>query len=357
MGREECVRHAAEAQNGNEVERATAALQGDKEVVLAAVAQNVNALEYNAASALRVSALRVDADCIAMLAALESTEAALLAKDDFVLAMSDVVVDPRAARLARSLKEFVDDRDDRDERGGGAGGINRTALHLAAEAGHAKVVRALLHHGADPRTLDSGNRSALLVAASLGHEDVAWQLTFGIEMSARVEGEARDVWSKTLGTVSKELRQKDGWTPLHAAAYSNHYRVVRLLLDFGERVLSPVDFLRFVNAEHSGKSQRRRTPLQMAAARGHRATVDVFAAHAAADFRATDGEGNAAIGLARAELATLAKKERPKLRTRALGAPQSKRFCLCAVNVPDLLDRATIRPTAGISWPTPLGGH
>ena len=180
------------------------------------------------------------------------------------------------------------------------------------------------------------------------HEDVAWQLTFGIQMSARVAGEARDVRAKTLGTVSEELRQKDGWTPLHAAAYSNHYRVVRLLLDFGERVLSPVDFHHFVNAEHKGKSQRRRTPLQMAAAKGHRATVDVFAAHAAANFRATDSEGRAAMDLARAELAGQAKKERPKLRIRALGTPLSKRFCLCAVNVPDLAG-VTARPTAGSS--------
>ena len=264
---------------------------------------------------------------------------------DEALANEGVVDESFNAVLKAHVHEFVDDRDVIDNP---SGGMNRTALHLAAEAGHAKVVRALLYHGANASTLDSGNRSALLVASSLGHEDVAWQLTFGLEATARLPGEVDEVRKKTLSAV-----QKDGWTPLHAAAFSNHHRVVRLLLDFGKRKLEPAAFIDFVNAEHCGSSQRRRTSLQMAAAKAHRETIDVFAVSSATNFTATDSDAKDALDLARQELVRVQQKskKKPKLKVRLLGEPSQRRFCLCTFDVPHIehLFHAAAKPTIALA--------
>jgi ankyrin repeat protein len=140
----------------------------------------------------------------------------------------------------------------------GEGFSGQTALHLAANNGHAEVVRALLEHAPDPGGLVTatdrpGGFTPLHLAAELGHEEVA---------KALLEG-APD---RTL-PLSRRVDKWCGFTALHLAAYKGHETVAKTMLNLSwDRVVA-------LEAEDT----KNRTPAQLAAERGEMEVSNMLA--------------------------------------------------------------------------------
>jgi len=93
------------------------------------------------------------------------------------------------------------------------GDDNKTPLHLAAEAGHVKVVRLLLKYGADATAHTRSFNTALHIAALEGHRPVAQVML-------------------QHGKVNMEARNRLRQTALHVACQRKHFHIVELLLRF-----------------------------------------------------------------------------------------------------------------------------
>lgn len=89
----------------------------------------------------------------------------------------------------------------------------KTALHISAERGNIRIVRMLLHYGADVNGTDSKGRSALHYASRGAHIDVVAQL-----LAVGADPDAQD---------------HEGRSPLHAAADAESEAVIRLLAEEG----------------------------------------------------------------------------------------------------------------------------
>ena len=179
--------------------------------------------------------------------------------------------------------------------------MRRTALHLASEAGRGQNVQSLLRWGADLCKVDDGERSALLIASSLGRDDAVWHLTRGVLL---LDDPAGNLIGKIV--ISLSLAQIEKWPPLHAAAHAGHHRIVHQLLEFAQFLhrtypekMSEVELNAWANAVHLGGKQHRRTALHMASERGHALAIDAFALHGYVDFAKKDKYGETAIDLAR----------------------------------------------------------
>lgn len=86
-------------------------------------------------------------------------------------------------------------------------------LHLSAEKGHDKCIRALLDSGADVDAINSTGLTALHLAASNGHIDVVTTLL--------------------IHDANVEAADDSGWTALHHAASNAREAIVRLLTKGG----------------------------------------------------------------------------------------------------------------------------
>ncbi len=145
-----------------------------------------------------------------------------------------------------------------EDDGGVYGGS--TALDMAASAGHVEVARALLDAGADTYFgLFAAWHTALHVAAFRGHAGVArLLLERGVDVRGRVGG--------------GPARVEYDWLPLHVAVGHGRVTVAQLLLENG--------------ADAMGRSARGELPLVIAIARGRFAAVKVLLdAGAAVDGR------------------------------------------------------------------------
>eukprot|EP00041_Stephanoeca_diplocostata_P019257 m.412441 g.412441 ORF g.412441 m.412441 type:complete len:744 (+) comp21256_c0_seq1:192-2423(+) len=120
-----------------------------------------------------------------------------------------------------------------------------TALHIAANKGHADVVQVLLANEADPNTISRGGCTPLQWAAQYGHCDCLTQL-----LQSGADANAADTiggytplhyavaYTGNEACVSQLLRHgadvyaknTDGATPLHDAAATGHVNYARLLL-------------------------------------------------------------------------------------------------------------------------------
>jgi cytohesin len=119
-----------------------------------------------------------------------------------------------------------------------------TALHRAAAAGHADLVKALLDYSAQVDARDYGGGTALHAAALRGHVDAAATLLDrGADPSAPDE---------------------EGLTPVHLAARNGHEAVAALLLARG--------------ADPNARGKFTGMPLHEAAERGHRGMVELLLA-------------------------------------------------------------------------------
>lgn len=154
----------------------------------------------------------------------------------------------------------------------GEGG--RTLLDAAALGGCADIVSSLLRAGARPDlnvVSASSGRSALYLAASLGHEEAACCLArAGADVNFHDPVDRYDVLAKAadkglgelvglllVGGADPTARTKngDGYSPLHLAARSGSNRVVKALLEQGV-IVDP-------------RNSLQQPPLFMAAKAGH----------------------------------------------------------------------------------------
>jgi len=89
-----------------------------------------------------------------------------------------------------------------------------SSLHSATLNGHDTTVRLLLQHGANPCLVNTWGGTALLLAILFGHESIAKCLL-------------------DFDTAVITISDKDGYSPLHFAAFSGSDLLVKLLLDAG----------------------------------------------------------------------------------------------------------------------------
>ncbi|CAI7651096.1 unnamed protein product [Penicillium pancosmium] len=156
----------------------------------------------------------------------------------------------------------------------------KTPLALAAEKGHASVVRLLIGREANPELADFQGRTPLLLAIENGHDIIVKQL-----LEEGVEGEGKNSrWNSeriplalaalhNLDTATKLLLDKkvdvDGkgafQTPLAKASEHGHEKIVKMLLDNGANVDGS-------KLDESTLS----TPLSLAARNGHKGVVKML---------------------------------------------------------------------------------
>lgn len=119
--------------------------------------------------------------------------------------------------------------------------FGRTALHVATENGHEKVVAYLLRKGAKANSRDKNGGTPLMAACKGGHLAVARLLVYYLRAYYRLSG-----W---LGQ-GLEMNCHDGSTALHYAAERGHVKMVAMLLEEG--------------AQANSMDRYGRTPLMMA---------------------------------------------------------------------------------------------
>lgn len=150
-------------------------------------------------------------------------------------------------------------------------GQGQTPLTWAATHGMAQIAELLLSQGADPAHADELGRTPLHHAASRGFGRVCEALL------AAPSG--RDI---------TERRCSQGLTALHAAASSGSLGVCRALVERGRADCAALT------------ARERRTPLHVAAARGHAEAVGYLAKADTSVFVFEDASGHTAVQRARA---------------------------------------------------------
>ncbi|KAK2586051.1 hypothetical protein KPH14_012048 [Odynerus spinipes] len=213
-----------------------------------------------------------------------------------------------------------------------------TPLQLAAEGGHAEVVKALVRAGASCADENRAGFTAVHLAAQHGHGQVleVMRSSQSLRISSKKLGvtalhvaayfgqadTVRELLTNVPGTVKSdpptggslvgELGSESGMTPLHLAAYSGNENVVRLLLNsagvqveaattengfnplhlacFGGHI-TVVGLLLSRSAELLHSSDRYgKTGLHIAATHGHYQMVEVLLGQGA-EINATDKNG------------------------------------------------------------------
>jgi ankyrin repeat protein len=119
-----------------------------------------------------------------------------------------------------------------------------TALHLASSEGHHDIAALLIEHNASVDLVEKDGRTALHLALSKGHRDIAALL---IEHNASVDLVSKNGWTALHLASSKghcditglliehnasvDLVNKNGWTALHLASRNGHLEIMMLLLE------------------------------------------------------------------------------------------------------------------------------
>ena len=150
----------------------------------------------------------------------------------------------------------------------------RTALHLAASAGHADVVQILLLHGADPLVKATAGDTPLHGARRAGHENV-------VDALLRHGTPAITMPSATQFGHSHLSTQENNNISLSIAAIAGHKTIVRMLLEYGALLVE-------VRGWHG------MTALHGAAIGGHRDIAKLLLEHQA-DISLVDHDGETAL--------------------------------------------------------------
>ncbi|XP_073681635.1 serine/threonine-protein phosphatase 6 regulatory ankyrin repeat subunit C-like [Garra rufa] len=181
-------------------------------------------------------------------------------------------------------------------------GYGRSPLHLAASCGHAGLLHPLLHAASlsDPldSLLDYSAYTPTHWAAYHGHNDCLEVLleyrpssfqegnTFTPLHCALIAGHdgAAQLFVKTMGEKTMNLRDAKGRTPLHASAYAGNVTALQLALTCGSDVNS---------VDYTGRSA-----LMIAAENGHTSAVDILLHQASTDLSLLDINRNSALHIA-----------------------------------------------------------
>lgn len=121
-----------------------------------------------------------------------------------------------------------------------------TALVIAAFAGHAPVVKALLERGASPFVVNAGGQHALMGAASHNLVDIAQDLMYaGLSATdADADGDTVFIYAASAGSIEFvrfllewdvpcDVPNKKGMSPLMWAALAGHEPILRTLIKAG----------------------------------------------------------------------------------------------------------------------------
>lgn len=139
-------------------------------------------------------------------------------------------------------------------------GLEKTALHCAAELGNKKIITALLERGASVDLRDSNGRTALINAIMFRHFSVARALLdSGADINLRdnegitalhcavysTRKTSNDTEQLIRSLVSKgaavDHLDLNNTTPLYLAIARNHNAIVKLLLEYGANLLLQSD--------------------------------------------------------------------------------------------------------------------
>ncbi len=137
-------------------------------------------------------------------------------------------------------------------------GEKMTPLHAAVKAGAEEAVHALIAAGAHVNAPDGNNRSALHIAAEMGHA--------GLVLTLVALGHA------DINTMNDS--PEGTYAPLHLAAIGKHENVMRLLIDLG--------------ADAHQLDKQKRTPLNICAWNGHLEGVKLLLDETPAEANAED---------------------------------------------------------------------
>ena len=181
----------------------------------------------------------------------------------------------------------------------------RTALHVAARAGHGDAVSALLQHAGsqvpDVNMCDSSGRTPLHYCAKHGHEDAMSALLLqgavGHAKTTEPRPSSQDsssddripvAFAASIQHIDTGIQDsKSGWAPLHLAAAGGHTGCVRLLLQHMKSRLEPGAAASIQNQQdHQGW-----TALHIASAYGHDKVVNQIleSPHCSLALRDSDG--------------------------------------------------------------------
>lgn len=141
-------------------------------------------------------------------------------------------------------------------------------MFTAVQAEDIDTVRNLLNQGVDPNTTDSKGNSVLMLAARQGSDQIVALLIArraNVGQRTRV-GDTALLMACLNGDVTvvrrlldagAELNPKQGWAPLHYAAFAGHAGVAKLLLDRGadKDAVAPNTYTALMLAARNGKSE------------------------------------------------------------------------------------------------------
>ncbi|KAM0271628.1 hypothetical protein ACHAQH_009035, partial [Verticillium albo-atrum] len=204
-----------------------------------------------------------------------------------------------------------------------------TPAYVAANNGHLDVVKFLVDKGADIIAVDKDGWTSVNNAAANGHLDV---VKFLVEKGADIMVANNDGWTPVHGAARNGnlalikflvekgadimVVDKDDWTPLHVAANNGYLEVVKFLVDKGTDITmvnndgwTPVHgaanngHLGMVKTgiaavETDSRDRDGRTPLLLAAEKGHSAVVQLLTNRKDVDLAAEDACGLTALQLA-----------------------------------------------------------
>ena len=172
-----------------------------------------------------------------------------------------------------------------------------TGLHLASLHNHDGTIRALIQGGADPEALDADSFTPLQIAVNARHESAVRTLVEngaspnvkkGFFPLIRAVSFKNAVMVKALlelGHASTEVRDEDGWTPMHYAANTGCSDIIKILLQHGA---NPND-----TYTEPGES-----PLWRAVVNRHEDAAQVLLQQGHATTEAMDDEGWTALHIA-----------------------------------------------------------
>jgi ankyrin repeat protein len=168
----------------------------------------------------------------------------------------------------------------------------RTPLHLAAYHGELKVAQVLVEQKADVDSQDNEGKTPLHLLLEAWPED-----------TGRDDNNSNLDLARLLlehGT-NANIRTKNGWTPLHAAAFQGRFEVSRVLLDYGanpnvenQQGLTPLHLVsagKYDSQEHgvgiaqllvehgvdvNARNKNKSTPLHLASFKGRLQIVQVL---------------------------------------------------------------------------------